>query len=401
MDKNQYEVLEQIFFDGGSSHSFYQRIGDQNQAIFNGGSNLKPVWEGREKTLALCGSYRLSKENARIVKYFALRETEIDGRGKNINGTPISIKPKIILFDDSSVTRVIPKFAEIIRAHLATGQIPPSVPHIFKAIGWLKVPNSIQNPAISSYYPSFSSEKHTVKVDYPSLTSYLRYFDKRELTLERIRKNILNAFLRILRMEGVRNEFGNNYTKRRLINFLREKSPDFYLDLKLRLYQWSIQTVRGNAEQVLVEIKEFIPNFLILFGARVVRSSDFISAMEDPVITEAQQSQKINTYIQDTIEIEITTVHAAKGQTHTATLFLETYFSKQYESERLCNCFKCTAHNFSEDPDTDIYKKESLKISYVALSRPTHLLCAAIHKDRYNSHMYDLAPNSWDIITLF
>jgi DNA helicase II / ATP-dependent DNA helicase PcrA len=87
MDKNQYEVLEQIFFDGGNSQSFYQRIGDQNQAIFGGGINLKPVWEGRAKTLTLRGSCRLTEENSRVVKYFAMKETEIDGRGKNIDGT--------------------------------------------------------------------------------------------------------------------------------------------------------------------------------------------------------------------------------------------------------------------------------------------------------------------------
>jgi hypothetical protein len=168
MDKNQYEVLEQIFFDGGTSHSFYQRIGDQNQAIFNGGNNPKPVWEGRAKVLTLRGSHRLTEETARIVKYFALKEIEIDGRGKNIDGTPIGIKPKIILFDDSSITRVIPKYADIIKTHLTTGQIPSSIPHIYKAIGWIKEPNSVQNLAISSYYPAFSSEEHKVKVDYPT-----------------------------------------------------------------------------------------------------------------------------------------------------------------------------------------------------------------------------------------
>jgi DNA helicase II / ATP-dependent DNA helicase PcrA len=400
MDKNQYEILEQIFYNGGNSDSLFQRIGDQNQAIFGGETHLNPVWEGREKTLALRGSCRLTEENAKVVKFFALKETEIDGRGINVDGTPIGIKPKIILFNDNSITKVIPKFAEIIKSHLNTGQIPSSPLHVFKAIGWRKNPNSDQNLAISSYYPPFSSEQHKVRVDYPSLTSYLRYFDKRELTLERIRKNILNSFLRILRIEGVRNKFDYNYTKRQMINHLRENFPDFYLDLKLKIYQWSIGTIRGKADQALVEIKEFIPKLLEVFDSNVKESYDFINAISEPVINEVQQSQKPNTYIQDSIEIEITTVHAAKGQTHTATLFLETYFNKLYESERLCDCFKCINHNFSEDPNKDGQKKESLKISYVALSRPTHLLCVAIHKTRYDSHIYNLDPNLWDVITI-
>jgi DNA helicase-2/ATP-dependent DNA helicase PcrA len=200
-------------------------------------------------------------------------------------------------------------------------------------------------------------------------------------------------------MEGVRNELGSNYTKRRLVNHLRENFPDFYLDLKLKLYQWSIGAVRGKADQVLVEIKEFIPKLLEMLDAQVANSLDFINSAGEPVIAEAQQSQKINTYIQNSIEIEITTVHAAKGQTHTATLFLETYFNKLYESERLCDCFKCSAHNFSKEHNKDGHKKESLKVAYVALSRPTHLLCVAIHRARYDSRIYGLDPTLWEVIT--
>ena len=40
------------------------------------------------------------------------------------------------------------------------------------------------------------------------------------------------------------------------------------------------------------------------------------------------------------MEIEIATVHAVKGETHAATLYLETFFNKYYESERLKEQFK-------------------------------------------------------------
>jgi hypothetical protein len=44
---------------------------------------------------------------------------------------------------------------------------------------------------------------------------------------------------------------------------------------------------------------------------------------------------------------------------------------------------------------TTVY--EALKMAYVGMSRPTHLLCVAMHKDRIVPHRADL-ENLWQIV---
>lgn len=81
----------------------------------------------------------------------------------------------------------------------------------------------------------------------------------------------------------------------------------------------------------------------------------------------------------DLFEIEIGTVHSVKGETHTATLYLETpnYNSepKEYDIKQLLSFFK---GNHDSNPSDNL--KRALRIAHVAVTRPKHLLCVAIHK---------------------
>ena len=70
------------------------------------------------------------------------------------------------------------------------------------------------------------------------------------------------------------------------------------------------------------------------------------------------------------------TVHSVKGETHIATLYLET-FHRDYEGNRIKG-YICGNHSI---PGKELIKY-NLKIAHVGMSRPTHLLCIAMHKDR-------------------
>jgi len=61
MERHQYDLLEEIFQDGGKSPSVYQRIGDRNQAIFSSEVKLEEIWADRPDVLRLTGSQRSSR----------------------------------------------------------------------------------------------------------------------------------------------------------------------------------------------------------------------------------------------------------------------------------------------------------------------------------------------------
>lgn len=399
MDNHQYDLLENIFYNNGNSLSRYQRIGDKNQAIFNGSAKLDDIWKERKTVLEIKGSYRLTDKVANIVKYFGLDFIDIEGRNRNSNGS--EIKPHIIVFDEQSKQNVIPEFAKLIIQLQSENKIPQNPEYHCKAIAWRKDKLENGKLGLNNYWDNFEANLHKPKKDYSYLESYLLYYDRNKETLESIRENILNALLRILRYENVFDDKERNYTKRKLLSVLKERNDDEYENLKRHLYQWSMGIIKGKKDTVLSELKNYIPEFLDIFGKNIDKCRDSIEKFEideqTPATREHIYSTKNNIFEKDGIKIEVTTIHSAKGQTHTATLYMESYYyqdgkgekAKSYESQRLLEQIK---GNKIENMNNR--GKQSAKMVYVGFSRPTHLLCFAVHKDRFRENDF---KDKWEI----
>lgn len=404
MDKHQYDLLEEIFFDGESGISKYQRIGDKNQAIFNRSSKLDNIWKNsRDTNLILKGSYRLTEEVANIVKHFGLEFVDIEGRFIDSSGS--NIKPHVFVFDDNAITNVIPEFAKLINKLKVEQKLSDNPKNSFKAVAWRKEKFNDGKIGLQNYWDKFNDNEHRPKEDYSYLESYLLHYDKNKKTLESVRKSILNALLKILRYENISDNNGRNYTKRKLLSLLKENNEEQYEKLKLLLYQWSINIIRGKKNDVYSELKNYISEFLRIYEKSIDKSKDFIEASvnreQETVSTAFSVPTKGNIYEEDGIRIEVSTIHAVKGQTHTATLYMETYYqqdgrgenAKSYESQRLIEQIKGN----KIEKDMKDRARQSAKMAYVGLSRPTHLLCFAIHKDRFKENDF---KDRWDIIKI-
>jgi len=173
------------------------------------------------------------------------------------------------------------------------------------------------------------------------------------------------------------------YTKTSLINFLQTEpvveENTIFDEFNIKIFQWCKLIITQNCvDDVYVDIKKFIPTFLEMFDATINKSRTFINNEHIGTCPEATASNEIkNIYDEDGFDIHISTVHSVKGETHTSTLYLESFYRSKYESERHVDQF-----NFNRFASDRKYDKQSVKIAYVGFSRPTHLLCIAIHKDR-------------------
>ena len=399
METHQYNLLEKVFYDDGNSVSEFQRIGDKNQAIYNS-VKADDIWVDRPEVLRLNGSQRLSKHIANVVKKFALYSDEtFDIVGKN----ECEIKPHILVFENGTIENIIPFFAQIVKENgLENSEKPIKV--VCWNTEWKEDETSRNDTAklrLEDYHKTFKKDKGKPKQDYDNLKSYLLYYEKKE-TLESIRKNILNAFLKIFRLENINTADERPYTKKKLIDFIHEKDIQKYNDFTLNLYNWSIGIVRERTNEVLTSIKEYIPTLLTIFDKQISASSNFIN--DDNAEIPADNAEILaptNHYKADGFEIEITSVHAVKGQTHCATLYLESYFqqdgrganAKSYESQRLKDQFLGT--QIQSNVGDRI--KQSAKMAYVGFSRPTDLLCVAIHKDRFDNLLSELNRQEWEI----
>jgi hypothetical protein len=406
MDTHQYNLLEKIFYDNGNSLSKIQRIGDKNQAIYNS-VKANDIWVDRPDVLRLNGSQRLSQPIANVVKKFALYNDEtFDIVGKN----ECEIKPHILVFENKTIENIIPCFAQIVKEYKENGRLKSKkdfkdVKVVCWNTGWKEDETSRNNTAklrLEDYHKGFKKDKGKPKQDFDNLKSYLLYYEKRK-TLKPIHKNILNAFLKILRLENINTLDDRPYTKKKLIDFIHEKDIQKYDELNLNLYNWSIGIIQGKTEDVWNGTKAYVPTLLAIFDKTTSASSDFINTDNTEIPDEnGEILVPTNHYKEEGLEIEITSVHAVKGQTHCATLYLESYFqkdgnganAKSYESQRLKDQFLGTQIQSNVGDRV----KQSAKMAYVGFSRPTDLLCVAVHKDRFDSILSEIDRKVWEII---
>lgn len=110
-------------------------------------------------------------------------------------------------------------------------------------------------------------------------------------------------------------------------------------------------------------------------------------------------------------DITIGSVHSVKGQTHCATMYVETSFNG-YETEHLIkkrNPTKRNPNNMFPSPlfqeihqfQGQVTRISAMRMIYVGFSRPTHLLCYAVFKENWTDNMIARMKGlGWKIETL-
>ena len=354
----------------------------------------------------LNGSHRLNPLIAAVVEPLALNAIKIIGSKTNSDGTAIDIRPMMLVYDNGSVHKVIPKYAEIIKDLIATGKINPKQENVFKAVAWTTSRAGDRSGIykLNHYHSGFSKEQLKLQINYSCLESYLHYYETGPAKLASIRKSILNGLLKVFRLENIQNpDNGRAFTKKTFIEHLKTTHFSIEQKFKLYLYLTAKKVAENKTSEALILYVRLIKATLKRFGVTIAGSKPFIDGKYTPATTTASApiTKPTNQYVLDGIIIDISTVHAVKGQTHTCTLYMESFYQiavdgkGQYESSRIADqlqgkALPATAHD---------YIKQSMKMTYVGFSRPTHLLCFAIHKSRYDQ-LYSGKPETakWDIV---
>lgn len=392
MEYHQCKLLEDVFIDCGSSdNGVYQRIGDKNQAIYTSDVRTDNIWQDRSQVLPLKTSLRLSPSIARAVQPFGLSNAEIVGTANMGDG----LKPHVIEYDDRSVTEVIPRFCELLREYKRSGLLPPSLKDPFKAIAWRK-------DSLTRFFPAYERNDLRYAIHYPNLISYLALSGvktKKTSSLAEAHHGTVSALMHILFLEGIDlqklspdDARGRKSGYRRLTDCLAMYNPALYQEFLLAMYHWSLMIYCGKIAQAHQEISSFVPQLLVSFEGKVEHSLYFIRA--DTVSTDSTTIPvpPVNVYrTHDELTVNVDTVHSVKGETHAATLYLESSYQGKYETEWLEPGFRGEFRDLGKLK----YAKQCTKVVYVGFSRPTHLLCYAIHRNRFKKETF--VPN-WEVI---
>jgi hypothetical protein len=230
---------------------------------------------------------------------------------------------------------------------------------------------------IHSYVSNYSRDTARKATIFENLVSY---FQKR--SLEEIDKNgtrvyydiFINAFIAVLALST-----DKTHTKTTLINQLKDTKPIFFNEYCVEVYRWIKEIESGKKEPL--EIKK---EFLTLLEKHGYKAPSHQFITEDNVTSKVEFKNNSNIISKDDIKIKIGTIHSVKGETHMATLLLENENHSKFESSYFFN--DNSGNLFCGEkykrPKSFIQLEGRLKTTYVAMSRPTHLLCVAMSRDK-------------------
>lgn len=387
--KHQLDIIDCLF---GKGKTIIQYFGDPRQAIYN--SVKSGEYWNPKKFMPINTSKRFGENIAKLLHTVRIDPAEELKENVEIN----SLKPYLLVYDNAK--DVLPKFCEVItneKIKTANGyktawELSLNEKKPIKAIGWVGEPNketrSTDHLTIQSYFPAFRKNiKKKDKVDYDSIKTFIWKNDK--ATVKDYSNNIIRALVHILILEKREPKTGGEnrrYTKSSLLSDLKEFKPNTYAILLENLAIWSqkIHLSDGFDTNVFDSVIEFIKDrFLKCFMIDEPNSLTKNFLENDPKEKISDKEIKANnTYNWSgniEVKFELGTIHSAKGETHIATLLLETSYYGKHESETIMNQLLGIPYSATEN-NGKIF--ETLKMAYVAMSRPKYLLCMAIKQER-------------------
>ena len=403
-DGLQVDLIQKIFDE---NKVVIQRFGDYCQAIYERDECSGPENDKLKdkQVLHMHDSIRFGEKIAKPLRSLCMVPND-----KLVGNDEIpSVTPIIITYKDP--LSVLPKYVELLNTTLIPEMNNRSISDIanqekredllhrinVKACGWVgKKGASAQKRYIESYFPQFEKKNAGPKVEGVSFNEFI--LKNLHGTIKEHATSIIQGILKYLDLCEIRN--GNRrYTKTSFLEFLTATNIEQKENFLKEVMNWALLIAKSNRDDDINKIRNTIHQYIIETILPLYRKEEtpdalsFFNAINEN-LPKGQATEHRNVYHggNGTIDIEVSTVHAVKGETHAATLYLETFYNRHHESDRLAEQFKGVAYT-----GTDADTLKNLRVAYVGMSRPRYMLCVAIQQDRFDKIDCDELRKIWKV----
>jgi len=407
---HQLEMTDQLF---ANESICYQRVGDINQSIFHTGVDSTICLWAPRNSCTFNNSLRLSPINASVVDAF-MQYREPGQIVQGLRNVP-EIEPHILVFDYNHRNLLRTKFKELIELYCLDDF--PESKYGYHIIGWNSkwsdgkehIPSELR---LSDLFPDCISKDISTTIYPENLAEYVSITKELKDNKQRIH------YINIVVCECLRlcEKFEQKiikghicerpYTPTSFQEYIHDEYNKLEHEYRLKKLDIIKKIVQSSHLDVYKSIKDLI-NWLI-------ESMDIAKTKEYETFISKEYIHKDEDLQINSSDFHVETIHRAKGQTHCATLYIETMYQGKYESMHVYNREKKKATKtkpaifysnpfFKEKdiPQKNSYAQNAIKMAYVGLSRPTHLLCYAMHKSSFLIYGADqLQKYGWKIIDL-
>jgi len=372
--KSQDALINQIF---ANESVFLQRLGDPDQALFDniGGDEPNESYNNKDELFEIKTSHRFGLDICE--KIIGLSYKNLDQLSSLREPNRGDFQHTVFTYDDASQERVLEAFGA-----LTAEANPEESWRTVKAVGGVDG----ESGQIRKYWSKFDKTKSAASPKPKKLIHILHLCQ--DMTQGHVSSNydlLVQGVLDLLRKSGAKtqNHDGEDvyFSRRSLMAWLRDKEQ--YIEFRKLLTSWMLDTeIDACSWEVHVEAVKSILELDDL-------NSDAVDYMDYETEHEGNgedQTSPTNKYVcANGRNIELGTIHSVKGETHDATLILETKFNRWFDVlEMLPFMLDTTKGRPAFTPNSrtkDSTLAQYMRKLYVAGSRPHHLLCIALHEN--------------------
>lgn len=427
--KFQDELLLQIF-SPDETGLIVQRFGDPDQGIFHGINGEKPNVSFNSKATAdmdfvINKSHRFDNGIAEKIRRFSFNEvaleTELSDASleerSHFHSEGQAFGHTIITYDDDQIKNVIPEFAQIVSLQFSDSH-KQSNDFSVKVIG--AVGNEIDPQRdelkIGHFWSDFDKVKSRKSFKEETLIEAV-YYCRQTISDDWASsyKLLIDCVLKLLRAVDKKDTDGKYFSATSMKESLkaRDEWKNFREIIHIMLNEAYLidQEFWDDAKVVLLTAIDINPVPAELNEYLAFHELEIIAAVADnddePEAGSLASLPENMIQHTDGFKIELSTIHGVKGETHDATLVLETKnhcFDLETMMPYLTENLPSDGHpnaDLRENPHSRAAFKPNQRFMrqlYVATSRPKHLLCLAVHNDRIDNEQRDkLIEKGWSI----
>lgn len=376
----QRQAISSIF---DSTKCAVFKIGDSDQAIYNSSEVTTPDWVPQADFLPIMTSCRFSQEIANVICSLKKENKSI----VTYTGET-GVKPVLLVFSPEKIDKVIGGFISALESHGLYDN-----DGIYKAIGAIRKETST-GLKIGSYWSEFDgTDKKKSEYNYWALVDEIGQ-SLSDGKLYKAEQMIRKLLCRVFHYIKIKNPIsGKDYTAPTMKKALDENYRELYRQWIFEIS--SLQSIdRKSIDRALrSKINELLriknPDIIDIF---TILPEYFLD--ESTTVCQADRPEK--NVLVDPIrgrKIVFDTIHAVKGETHDATLYLETDRQGSSDLNRILPYFGVGRQGKSKLYD---YCR---KLAYVGMSRSKKLLCVAMQSKTYKK-CENVFNNDWEIIDL-
>ena len=383
----QSKLLHRIFIEGDNP-VVRQRLGDANQAIYQFSSQTEDVVSDEFPIAEICtdlpNSFRFGQGIADLANPLAVEPQGLKG----LKRTDIDVSHAIFLFDDASIDCVLERYAAYLLDVFSDDELQCGS---FTAVGAVHRPGAGDNMprSVGHYWTAYDYE---IGMAEPHPKSFVQY---------------VVAGLRLARMSGETHALVEKVADG-VLRLVRLASPERKLGRRKRRHRYVLELLEEHAEakaNYLNLIRSLCVGRAPLTNAvwdenwrgtvaKLVRSiagadgggdavDDFLTWNEagNPAPDDDEHVRSDNVFrypaANPAVAIRVGSIHGVKGETHMATLVLDTFYRSHHLKTLKAWLNGKKAGGAGESAST----QSRLRLHYVAMSRPSHLLCLAMRED--------------------